>query len=133
MVTLAGTRLSMCTKPQQTAEMNASYCDNLYPPSLAGSQDREEDHQAGSAPDRLSGPHRDPAAAHTECPTRPSSTKKKSFFAKNGKMFLRRKKTTHKITENITKFLFLSYFSLICRQNSIFIKIDDVVIAIIIC
>ena len=28
MVTLAGTRLSMCTKPQQTAEMNASYCDS---------------------------------------------------------------------------------------------------------
>ena len=25
MVTLAGTRLRMCTKPQQTAEMNASY------------------------------------------------------------------------------------------------------------
>ena len=25
MVTLAGTRLSMCTKPQQTAEMNTSY------------------------------------------------------------------------------------------------------------
>ena len=26
MVTLAGTRLSICTKPQQTAEINASYC-----------------------------------------------------------------------------------------------------------
>ena len=25
MVTLAGIRLSMCTKPQQTAEMNTSY------------------------------------------------------------------------------------------------------------
>ena len=39
MVIPAGTRLSMCTKPQQTAEMNASYCQAA--PHVLGDQDSE--------------------------------------------------------------------------------------------
>ena len=42
MVTLAGIRLSMCTKPQQTAEMNTSYCPARSAPVATADEDDDD-------------------------------------------------------------------------------------------